>query len=66
VWEHARKLVDAKKAAYLKAAGALRYEACGFEFGLAYGERRRASTKCITPSRFIKLPTQRLGIDGRN
>jgi 5-methylcytosine-specific restriction enzyme A len=39
VRERSRKLVEAKKAASLKATGALRCEACGFEFGAAYGER---------------------------
>ena len=39
--ERSRKLVAAKKAASLKATGALRCEACGFEFGVAYGERGR-------------------------
>lgn len=39
VRERSRKLVEAKKAACLKATGTLRCEACGFEFGLAYGER---------------------------
>jgi 5-methylcytosine-specific restriction protein A len=41
VRERSRKLVEAKKAASLKATGALRCEACGFEFGQAYGERGR-------------------------
>jgi 5-methylcytosine-specific restriction protein A len=41
VRERSRKLVEAKKTACLKATGALRCEACGFEFGLAYGERGR-------------------------
>ena len=41
VRERSRKLVEAKKAASLKASGALRCEACGFEFGQAYGERGR-------------------------
>jgi 5-methylcytosine-specific restriction protein A len=39
VRERSRKLVEAKKAACLKATGALRCEACSFEFGIAYGER---------------------------
>ena len=39
VRERSRKLVEAKKAASLKAAGILSCEACGFEFGLAYCER---------------------------
>ena len=37
--ERSRKLVDAKKAACLEATGALRCEACGFEFGIKYGDR---------------------------
>ena len=39
VRERSRKLVEAKKAASMKATGALRCEACGFEFGQAYGKR---------------------------
>jgi 5-methylcytosine-specific restriction enzyme A len=39
VRERSRKLVEAKKAACLKATGALRCEACDFHFGAAYGER---------------------------
>ena len=39
VRERSRKLVEAKKAACLKVTGALRCEACSFEFGLAYGAR---------------------------
>jgi 5-methylcytosine-specific restriction protein A len=39
VRERSRKLVQAKKAACLKTTGALQCEACGFEFGLVYGER---------------------------
>jgi 5-methylcytosine-specific restriction protein A len=41
VRERSRKLVEAKKAACLKATGALCCEACSFEFGRAYGERGR-------------------------
>jgi 5-methylcytosine-specific restriction protein A len=41
VRERSKKLVEAKKAACLKETGALRCEACGFEFGQAYGERGR-------------------------
>jgi 5-methylcytosine-specific restriction enzyme A len=41
VRERSRKLVESKKAACLKATGTLRCEACGFDFGLAYGERGR-------------------------
>jgi 5-methylcytosine-specific restriction protein A len=37
--ERSRRLAEAKKAACLKSTGALRCEACGFEFGLKYGER---------------------------
>jgi 5-methylcytosine-specific restriction enzyme A len=39
VRERSRKLVKAKKAACLKATGALRCEACEFEFKDKYGER---------------------------
>jgi 5-methylcytosine-specific restriction protein A len=39
VYKRSRKLVEAKKAACLKATGALRCEVCGFEFVAAYGER---------------------------
>jgi 5-methylcytosine-specific restriction protein A len=39
VRERSRKLVEAKKAASQNATGALGCEACGFEFGLKYGER---------------------------
>lgn len=39
VHERSQKLVEAKKAGALKAHGALRCEACGFEYALIYGDR---------------------------
>ena len=41
VRERSRKLVEAKKAQALAAYGALRCEACGFDFEARYGERGR-------------------------
>jgi 5-methylcytosine-specific restriction protein A len=46
VRERNRKLVAEKKARVLKVKGALTCEACGFDFGLAYGEHGGGYIEC--------------------